>query len=109
MIFKKYFKIPFKKTIFRIRKYEYGENDKFLIKLFYRRLNYDIKYYFKEETQNFMLNNFRNEYLICELSCLISSFGGYVGLFFGISFFDLLYFMEWIIKIIHDKTKLMTK
>ena len=33
----------------------------------------------------------REEYLVCEFACLLSSVGGYVGLFFGISFFDFIF------------------
>ena len=39
----------------------------------------------------------REEYRICDFSCLLSSAGGYVGLFFGISIFDLIFSLEWIL------------
>ena len=38
----------------------------------------------------------REEYLVCELACLISSVGGYLGLFFGVSILDTLFLGEWI-------------
>ena len=37
----------------------------------------------------------REEYLVCDFSCLLSSIGGYVGLFFGMSIFDLILTSEW--------------
>ena len=40
---------------------------------------------------------FREEYLVCEFACLLSSVGGYVGLFFGISIFDFIFSLEWIV------------
>ena len=40
----------------------------------------------------------REEYLVCELACLISSVGGYLGLFFGVSILDALFLGEWIIR-----------
>ena len=39
----------------------------------------------------------REEFRICDFSCLLSSAGGYVGLFFGISIFDLIFSLEWIL------------
>ena len=42
----------------------------------------------------------REEFRICDFSCLLSSAGGYVGLFFGISIFDLVLSFEWILKAI---------
>ena len=40
----------------------------------------------------------REEYLVCELACLISSVGGYLGLFFGVSILDTLFLGEWVIR-----------
>ena len=52
---------------------------------------------------------FREEYLVCEFPCLLSSIGGYVGLLFGISIFDIILFFEWIVtascKTLNSKTK----
>ena len=36
------------------------------------------------------------EFKVCDFSCLLSSAGGYLGLFFGISIFDLIFSLEWI-------------
>ena len=40
---------------------------------------------------------FREEYLICELACVISSTGGYIGIFFGVSILDIFFLSEWIL------------
>ena len=40
----------------------------------------------------------REEYLVCELACLISSVGGYLGLFLGVSILDALFLGEWVIR-----------
>ena len=37
----------------------------------------------------------REEYLLCDFPCLLSSIGGYVGLFFRMSIFDLILTSEW--------------
>ena len=37
------------------------------------------------------------EYLICEFSCVLSSVGGYVGLFFGVSVLDFVFLGEWVV------------
>ena len=42
-------------------------------------------------------NNLRDEYLICEFSCVLSSVGGYVGLFFGVSVLDFVFLGEWVV------------
>ena len=47
----------------------------------------------------------REEYLVCEFACLLSSVGGYIGLFFGISIFDLIFTIEWIITYIYAFAK----
>ena len=39
----------------------------------------------------------KEEYKVCDFSCLLSSFGGYLGLFFGISIFDLMFGLDWIL------------
>ena len=39
----------------------------------------------------------REEYKVCDFSCLLSSSGGYVGLFFGVSIFDLIFSLEWLL------------
>ena len=40
----------------------------------------------------------REEYLICEFSCVLSNVGGYVGLFFGVSFLDFVFLGEWLVE-----------
>ena len=42
-------------------------------------------------------NILREEYLICEFSCVLSSVGGYVGLFFGVSVLDFVFLGEWFV------------
>ena len=41
-----------------------------------------------------LLMPFREEYLVCDFPCLLSSVGGYVGLFFGVSIFELIFIIE---------------
>ena len=68
--------------IFRVLKLEYGPKDwVFGLNLRYLSLHHEEK----------------EEYLVCDFSCLLSSAGGYLGLFFGISIFDLLFSLEWIL------------
>ena len=67
---------------FRVFKFEYGPKDwVFGLNLLYLSLHHEEK----------------EEYIVCDFSCLLSSAGGYVGLFFGISIFDLLFSLEWIL------------
>ena len=40
---------------------------------------------------------FREEYLVCDFPCILSTCGGYVGLFFGVSIFDIIFLLEWLI------------
>ena len=37
---------------------------------------------------------FRREYLVCDFAYLISSVGGYIGLFFGLSIIDFIFKLE---------------
>ena len=78
--------------IFRVLEMEYGPKDwVFGLKLLYLTLHHEEK----------------EEYKVCDFSCLLSSSGGYVGLFFGISLFDLIFSLEWILsKIIYILTHL---
>ena len=48
---------------------------------------------------------FRAEYLVCEFPCLLSSVGGYVGIFFGASLFDLILLLEFIVKYLNSISK----
>ena len=52
---------------------------------------------------------FREEYLVCEFPCLLSSVGGYVGLFFGASFFDLIFLFEFIVKYLNSISRRKNK
>ena len=54
-------------------------------------------------------NIFREEYLVCEFACLLSSVGGYVGLFFGASFFDLIFLFEFIVKYLNSISRRKNK
>ena len=55
------------------------------------------------------VTSFREEYLVCEESCLLSSAGGYIGIFFGISLFDFLFFFEWSVSFIFIKVSRKNK
>ena len=83
--------------IFRLEvPYEYGMRQDWVIglSLIYLRL-------YQEEME---------EFKVCDFSCLLSSAGGYLGLFFGISIFDLIFSLEWIYsKIVHNFFKKSTK
>ena len=69
---------------FRVFKLEYGPKDwVFGLNLLYLSLHHEEK----------------EEYIVCDFSCLLSSAGGYVGLFFGISIFELLFSLEFILSI----------
>ena len=39
----------------------------------------------------------KEEFVVCDFGCLLSSAGGYVGLFFGISLFDIILSLDWIL------------
>ena len=71
--------------ILRLLKSEYGPSQDwfFGLKLLYLSL----------------LHEEREEYKVCDFSCILSSTGGYVGLFFGISIFELLFSLEFILSI----------
>ena len=43
------------------------------------------------------ISYFRYEYEVCPFPCLLSNFGGTVGIFFGVSFLQVIYAIEWII------------
>ena len=49
--------------------------------------------------------NFREEYHVCDFPCVLSSAGGYLGLFFGVSVFDLIFTSEWIMKCLISRRK----
>ena len=55
------------------------------------------------------INNFREEYEVCPFPCLLSNFGGTVGIFFGISFLQVIYAIEWIFSRIIDRVQGPTK
>jgi len=67
----------------KVIKAEYGDKDEWV---------YAITFIYKT-----LLQEEREEYLVCDFPCLLSSAGGYVGLFFGVSIFDLIFTFEWII------------
>ena len=52
-----------------------------------------------------LLMPFREEYLVCDFPCLLSSIGGYVGLFFGMSIFDLILTSEWMMSYFRSRGK----
>ena len=33
--------------------------------------------------------------MVCQLDCLVSQFGGTIGIFFGISIMELIFALEW--------------
>ena len=69
---------------FRVLRFEYGYGPKdwvFGLNLLYLTLHHEEK----------------EEYKVCDFSCLLSSSGGYVGLFFGVSIFELIFSLEWIL------------
>ena len=72
----------------KVQKFEYGSSQDWIygLKLLYLDLNHI-------ETE---------EYKVCDFSCLLSSAGGYLGLFFGISIFDVICSFEKILSKIHD-------
>ena len=75
--------------IFRVAKFEYGQSQDWIIGL-------NLIYFsFYQEA--------KEEFKVCDFSCLLSSTGGYVGLFFGISLFDLIFSLEWILSKISKK------
>ena len=91
-------------TIFvRVARYEYGEDWVYAVKLIYKNLLQEKKW---EILQSWSIivhtdtTSFREEYLVCNESCLLSSAGGYIGIFFGISLFDFLFFFEWLVSFI---------
>ena len=85
---------------FRTSKFEYGKTRDWIygIKLIYRNMLDEEKFVSCWLYFSFRNFHFRNEYLVCEAACLLSSVGGYIGLFFGISIFDLILSTEWILK-----------
>ena len=72
-----------KVIFFRVQKHQYGQTQEWVfgLNLIYTSLHQEQ----------------REEFRICDFSCLLSSAGGYIGLFFGISIFDLIFCLEWII------------
>lgn len=72
-------------------KFEYGVSQEWI---------YAVRILYKN-----LLQEKKEEYLVCEFACLLSSVGGYIGLFFGVSIFDLIFTVEWIITYIYAFTK----
>ena len=68
--------------VFRVKRHQYGQTQEWVfgLNLIYTSLHQEQ----------------REEFRICDFSCLLSSAGGYIGLFFGISIFDLIFSLEWI-------------
>ena len=83
------------KIIFRVLKSEYGQRQDWVFGL---NLLYLSLYHVEKE-----------EFKVCDFSCLLSSAGGYIGLFFGISIFDIIFSLEWILSKIHKCPSLYPK
>ena len=50
-------------------------------------------------------DHFREENEVCPFPCLLSNFGGTVGIFFGISFLQVIYAIEWVFSRIIDRVQ----
>ena len=82
-------------NFFRVKKHQYGQTQEWVygLNLIYTSLHQEQ----------------REEFRICDFSCLLSSAGGYIGLFFGISILDLIFSLEWIICRIYSNCIKRTK
>ena len=96
--------------MYRTLRWDYGPSQEWIygIEIIYKRLlqeeRFDkIKKRQRRKSSFFPLLKIiiffltREEYLVCEFACLLSSVGGYVGLFFGISIFEFIFSLESIV------------
>ena len=87
--------------LYRIAPFEYtdikGQQDWiFAIKLIYKNMLQEYRLLIFQNSKKSCIIS-REEYLICEFSCVLSSVGGYVGLFFGVSVLDFVFLGEWVV------------
>ena len=68
----------------------------YAIKLIYKNMLQEYRF-LKLILERYKIFFLREEYLICEFSCILSSVGGYIGLFFGVSVLDFVFLGEWVV------------
>ena len=83
----------------RTDKFEYGVSQDWVygVKLIYKNLFQEIRLNHLTLSLMWSFAFFREEYLVCDFPCILSTCGGYVGLFFGVSIFDIIFLLEWLI------------
>ena len=89
-----------------VNPYEYGDlNWRVAIKLIYRNMVQESRHddHYNIGWWGWCLQTWlwscwpREEYLVCQLDCLVSQFGGTIGIFFGISLMEFIFALEWIL------------